>query len=68
MNSLITSLRERIGLSKKEMAQWLQITRSGLHNYETGRRSPRPYIAHRIIGLAKLYGINLTLEDIYPKN
>lgn len=67
MANIVTQLRKKLKLKKHEMAELLDITVPGLHNYESGRRLPRPVFAYRIIDLAKLHGITLTLEDLYPR-
>ncbi len=65
MKCPLTDLREDLNLTKTEMAEMLDISIGCLHNYEYGKRRPRPDIAYRIIALAKSYGMSITLEDLY---
>jgi DNA-binding XRE family transcriptional regulator len=67
MEHIVTKLRKKLNLRKSEMADLLDISTPGLHNYEIGRRLPKPEIAYRIIDIAKLNGVILTLEDLYPR-
>lgn len=67
MSNFVQKLREHMHMTKTDMAKILKISVSTICNYETERRLPRPRIAHEIIELAKLKGITITLEDLYPR-
>lgn len=67
MNQFIFMLRRKLKLTQREMAKILDISSTTLHNYEVGERFPRLYIAYRIIDLATLNDMKITLEDIYPR-
>lgn len=67
MSALVKIIRERLNLNQVKMANFIGITPAGLNNYEIGRRQPKLAIAYRIIDFAKVNGINITLEDLYPR-
>lgn len=67
MEHLIIKLRNKMGLKQYQMAKALNITPSALHNYEKFHRYPKPEIAYRIIDLAKLNGMYLGMDDMYPR-
>lgn len=65
MSNIIHEMRKKAGLKQGDMAKQLGISSAALCGYEKNFRLPKIHIAYRIIDLAKVYGIILTLEDIY---
>lgn len=66
-HSYIKDLRLRLGLSQQRFGKRVNVSRSSVAFYESFEREPRKKTAYKIINLAKEYGIEATLEDIYPK-
>lgn len=64
-SNMIFETRKKMGLSQTKLAKMIGVSGVALHHYEYGRRFPRIKTAYRIIEIAKLYGIAITLEDIY---
>jgi DNA-binding XRE family transcriptional regulator len=67
MSNIIEEVRNKIGMSRKDMAEHLNITDGAISNYEHGTRFPKPDVAYGIKDLAASHGISITLEDIYPR-
>ena len=65
--NIIKEFRKKIKISQTLMAKQLGISGVTLCCYEKNIRRPKLEIAYRIIDLAKLHGISLTLEDIYQR-
>jgi transcriptional regulator with XRE-family HTH domain len=64
-SSNIKVLRSKLKLTLSEMGKYIGVSRSAVSNYENFRRFPRALTALKIVELANLKGINITLEYIY---
>gem|GEM_PF-4009056 len=65
-NDFIKHLRLEMNLSQIEICNLLSIKQSTFSNYETGKRKPSISICYKLIKLAKIKGITVTLENIIP--
>jgi DNA-binding XRE family transcriptional regulator len=59
-------LRIKMCLSRKELGKLLDIAARTIIQYEFGYRNPSVGVCQRLIKLAKLKGINITLEYLRP--
>lgn len=66
MRDIIQQIRLKAGLSRASFANELKVTVAAISNYENGIRAPQIPIAYKIIRMARIYGLDVSLEDIYP--
>ena len=64
----LKSIRKKTGLSQKALAELLLIKQSTVCSYENGDRQVNRKIAYKYIDIAKKHGIQITLENIYPRD
>lgn len=62
------ALRDQIGVSQQEAADFVGVTAQAWSHWENGIRQPNRENAYNIITLAAENDISLTLEDIFPRN
>lgn len=65
---MIKEFRNKMKWSQRDMARMIGVSPVTLCCYETTIRLPRLKTAYRIVDLAQLHGITLSLEDIYPRH
>lgn len=65
-SALFKDLRLQMNLSQIDLANLLSIKQSTLSNYETGKRNPSLRICYKLMKLAKLKGLKVSLEDLRP--
>jgi len=59
----IKELREKLGLTQENIAEYLGVSREAVHNYETGKRNVPVGTINR---LADLFGVDA--YDLYEEN
>jgi DNA-binding XRE family transcriptional regulator len=64
----IKNIRETLGVNQTEMAKLVGINRVRYLRYENNKRRIPSEIAYELIDIAKDKGIEIKLEDIYPRN
>jgi transcriptional regulator with XRE-family HTH domain len=64
---IIRNLRIALGLSQIKFSDLLGITQAHLSYIEAGERNPSYKISYKIKNLAKIKGIDISLEDIIPE-
>jgi putative transcriptional regulator len=62
----IRAIRQKLGMTRKEFANALNVTQMSISNYENNIRYPAISIGYKILNLAKKNGLNVSLENIYP--
>ncbi len=67
MDNAWKRIRTEIGCSQRELAMTLGISRQAVTSYEDASRSPSRDVAYRLIDLANDLGIEVSLEEIYPR-
>jgi transcriptional regulator with XRE-family HTH domain len=60
----VKSIRLTANMTQAEFARRLDISRSSINSYEHYSRRPRYEQAKKIVKFAKLYKLNLTIDDI----
>lgn len=60
-------IREFLGFTQKEISDLLNISQCAYSQYELGNRSPSIKVSYKLIKLASLSGMKLTLELIKPE-
>lgn len=68
MKNHIEMIRLKMGLTRQELAQALELSHQAIFYYEHGLRRPRLSTCYKFIDLAKKYGVSLSLEEIYPRD
>jgi transcriptional regulator with XRE-family HTH domain len=64
---IIKNLRIALGLSQNKFSALLGVTQAHLSFIEAGERNPSYKISYKIKNIAKLKGIDISLEDIIPE-
>lgn len=64
---LFKRLRLKMEFSQIELSNLLSIKQSTLSNYETGKRNPSLKICYKLIKLAKLKNIIISIENLRPE-
>jgi len=67
LNNIFKKLRLDLQFNQKELADILGMKQSTLSNYETGKRNPSLKVCYKIIKIAKLKGIIISIEDLRPE-
>jgi transcriptional regulator with XRE-family HTH domain len=68
MSNGVKNIRLTLGMSQEAFARAIGKTQPAVANYEGGYRTPEPETAYVIIDLAKNAGLNISLENIYPRD
>ena len=63
----LKSIREKLQLSQRELAELVGVTQGNISHIECNRQLVSVDIARSVIHLAKFQGIDLTFDDIYGK-
>jgi transcriptional regulator with XRE-family HTH domain len=63
----IKDLRKLMNMSQKELCSLLNIKQCTLSNYETGNRHISIKVCYKLIRIAKLKSIHLTIEELRPE-
>jgi putative transcriptional regulator len=66
MHHNLKPIRERLGVTQKELADGLGCSQGNVANLEAGQ-TLRPGLANRLIAFAETKGHKLTFEDIYAQ-
>lgn len=64
-NSVMQLFRRRIGWTQDQMADYLDVTKQAIHNYEQGIRWPKLPLAFKLVALGQRERYPLDLNDIY---
>lgn len=67
MANAFTTVRQARGWTQAELARRLECSRAAVSLYEMGARRPETETAYRLLDLARDSGIDLSLEDVYPR-
>lgn len=65
-NNIFKQLRIYLQLDQHSFANLLNMKQSTVSNYETGKRKPSLRVCYKLINLAKLKGIVISIEDLRP--
>jgi DNA-binding XRE family transcriptional regulator len=68
MANNVKDIRISLGMSRKEFGEALNLTQMCIGNYENNQRDPSITIAYKIIDLAKKNKIEISLEDLFPRD
>lgn len=60
----LRDLREKAGLTQKELGEATGLWQTAIANYENGYRSPDLYRVAVIIAALRRHGVEVTIEDI----
>ena len=65
MKKFIQRIEKASGLDHREIAEHIGVTPSAVSNYRNGVREPRPWVAKRLLKLARRHGLEMSFDDIY---
>jgi transcriptional regulator with XRE-family HTH domain len=60
----VKRIRMALNLNQKNFADKLNLSKTSIYNYEEGRRKPKRSVVFKIRDLAKLNGIDVTLDEL----
>lgn len=63
----IKALRQRLGMSRRELAKALGVHENAIGNWERGEGKPRLDTGWRLIRLCRAARVGASLERIYPE-
>ena len=66
MHNQIKSYRQKIGLTQSQFADAMGVGQPTVSNYENGGRTVDIDGARVLVRTFKLFGLSLTLEDLFP--
>lgn len=65
MTCNLRSIRTRLGLTQRELAQVFSMTASNVAHYEAGKQEFPPNVARALIKEAACHGLTIGFDDIY---
>lgn len=65
MESVLKSIRSRLGATQCALADALCVTPANISHIETGKQSLSVELAKRLVEYAKTKGVSVTLDEIY---
>lgn len=63
---IIRTLRQKAGMTQRELAEACGLGQSAIGNYEAGVRKPSFGVVAKVVRVIRSRGVRVSIDDIFP--
>lgn len=63
---IIRALRQKAGMTQRDLAEACGLGQSAIGNYESGCRKPSLGVVERVVTVIRGRGVDVSIDDIFP--
>lgn len=63
---IIRTLRQKAGMTQRELAEACGLGQSAIGNYEAGFRKPSFGVVAKVVTVIRSRGVRVSIDDIFP--